>query len=100
MAQFTVKRELRKRELYAYFVVYAGTLEIASFPSPEFTYTGRGQLQNKANPLYGKEAPTTHAALPHDAYVKLWRYVTETRKGKNPLMPLEIYDIFYTRNNG
>lgn len=82
MAQFVVKRELQTQYLTEFHAVYAGCEKVASFST---------------NP---KSAPFTHKCVPIKHIPALQKFVNENLAGKTPLMPLEIYDIFYTRNNG
>jgi hypothetical protein len=103
---FKVTRELAGKNLYAYFVVWAGSMEIARFPSPEFEYTNKGQLITKANPLYGKELPKFHLCMSKEGENKLFEFMgayCRAVKNKKPLptfFHFSVYDIFYERDNG
>jgi hypothetical protein len=88
MGQFRVVDEQKGQELYLYHSIYAGSMLIASFPSPKTEYVGKGQLINKANPKYGKELPYIHPALVGVHIGHLWTFIKENKT----VMHFDVYD--------
>ena len=92
---FRVHRELTTRELKPVFALYAGSMKIATIP-----YVEEGKQvtipQLKLEWMHAGFA----AVAPEKRRALLWSAIRKLDNDKNAVISLDIYDAFYSRDNG